>query len=344
MSETEHKVGYFVFSLDTELAWGTLDWDRYRSQRTSRDGVTERKTIHRLLDLMDEFGVNATWAITGHLFYEKCEECDVCPLFDFKGKDSSFEQIWKTASPMWYGADIVNILLSRNSRHEIAFHGYTHRLFSTLTSDEANFEIKEWLRLGQRKGIVPQTVIFPQGRIGHLDLFQEAGFICYRGNDVRHPALSIPLFGKLLNRINLALSMLTPQVYEIKVNPQGLVNVPSSQWLFRTDRRIEKSLDRLNLHNLRFFRTVKGIEKAAKERKIIHLFAHPHEFRTEKDFDKLRYIFCHFAKYAKQGRLRSITMADIAKEALKTHTASGAMPSVNAMMTSIQPERGRCNL
>ena len=318
--------GYFVFSLDTELAWGTLDWDQRGVGGTSRDGQTERETIRRLLDMMDEFGIVATWGITGHLFFDQCEECDVCPVMDLKGKDTSWDQIWKNQDPKWYGADIVDTLLSRDSGHEIAFHGYTHRLFNKLTRDEARFEIHEWLRLGARKGIVPRTVIFPQGRIAHLDLFHEAGFICYRGNDVKHPALSIPFFGKLLNRINLVLSILTPQVYDIQANQRGLVNVPSSQWLFRTDRRIELSLDWLNLHNLRFLRTLKAIKKAAEDKKIIHLFAHPHEFRTEKDFEKLRYIFGRFAKYAKEGRLQSVTMAGLAKRALKTRSASNACP------------------
>lgn len=325
MSETNHKVGYFVFSLDTELAWGSL-WDQPHSERTSRDGATERETIQRLLNMMDEFGVVATWAITGHLFYEKCEECRVCPVLDLKGKDSSFGQIWKNRDPMWYGADVVETLLSRGAGHEIAFHGYTHRLFDRLNRDEARFEIQEWLKLAKRKNIVPQTVIFPQGKIGYLDLFQEAGFICYRGKDVRHPALSFPLLGKVLNRINLVLSMLTPQVYEVKANLQGLVNVPSSQWLFRTDRKIETSLDSLNLHNFRFQATAKGIEKAAEEKKVIHLWAHPHEFRTEKDFEKLRYVFSCFAARAKEGRLQSITMADLAKQALKTYRAKSACP------------------
>ena len=85
MNETNHKVGYFVFSLDTELAWGSL-WDQPRSERTSRDGSKERETIRRLLDMMDEFGIVATWAITGHLFYEKCEECEVCPILGFERK------------------------------------------------------------------------------------------------------------------------------------------------------------------------------------------------------------------------------------------------------------------
>jgi Polysaccharide deacetylase len=326
MNELTHKIGYFVFSLDTELAWGTLDWNQGRSQHTSRNGLTERKTIHRLLDLMDEFGVSATWAITGHLFYDKCEECAVCPVMDLKGKDSSFEQIWKTQDPMWYGSDIVDLLLSRSDSHEIAFHGYTHKRFRELSTDEARFEIQEWLRLAKRKNIVPKTAIFPQGNIGHLDLFREAGFICYRGNDVPHPMFSIPLFGKVVKRTNLLLSILTPQVYDIQFKPQGLVNLPSSQWFFRIDRRIEKSLDWVNLHRLRFYGTVNGLEKAAQERKIIHLWAHPHEFRTEKDFEKLRFVFGHFAKHAKEGRLQSITMADLATQALRTSGRGSTHP------------------
>jgi len=128
----------------------------------------------------------------------------------------------------------------------------------------------------------------------------------------------------LLNRINLVLSILTPQVYEVKANPQGLVNVPSSMWLFRTDRRIETLLDSLNLHKLRFQATAKGIEKAAKEKKVIHLWAHPHEFRTEKDFKKLRHVFGCFAAQAKKEGLQSITMADLAKQALKTYHEDSA--------------------
>jgi hypothetical protein len=329
MNDSDHKVGYFVFSLDTELAWGGL-WNQPQSQRTSWDGAKERETIQRLLNMMDEFGILATWAITGHLFYEKCEECEICPVLELKGEDNRFDQIWGTRDPMWYGDDIIETLKSRDSNHEIAFHGYTHRLFDSLSRDEARFEIREWLRLATRRGIVHQTVIFPQGRIGHLDLFQKAGFICYRGKEVRHPAISIPILGKVLNRMNLVLSILAPQVYDVNVDPLGLVNIPSSQWLFRTNRRIEAILDSLNLHTLRLQPTIKSIERAAKERKVIHLWVHPHEFRTEKDFEKLRFVFECFAVQAKAGRLQSITMTDLAQLTLRKFSAESVLPGDHA--------------
>lgn len=321
MNETNHKTGYFVFSLDTELAWGTIDWDQQRSNRTSRDGQKERETIQHLLDLMAEFGISATWAITGHLFYEKCEECASCPVLDLRGQDFGFEEIWRARGSLWYGADIVDKVLGSSSGHEIACHGYTHRFFDRLSREQARLEIEEWLRLAKRRNILPQTVVFPQDRIGHLELFQEAGFICYRGRDVRHPALSIPFLGKVLYRMNRLLPLLIPQVYEIRMDSKELVSIPSSQWLFRFDRRMEQSLDSLHLQNLRFQATVKGIEKAAQEKKVIHLWAHPHEFRTERDLEKLRFLFGRYARLAKEGRLQSITMADLAKQISETHHA-----------------------
>jgi hypothetical protein len=311
------ETGYFIFSLDTELAWGYF-WDSPESDKKTWDGGKIREAIQHLLEMMDEFGVVATWAVTGHLFYEKCEECELCPIMELKDKDPRFNQIWGTQDPRWYGADIIESILSKNSGHEICFHGYSHKLIANLSSEEARFEIQEWLRLAKRKGIQGQSVIFPQGRIGHLDLFRDAGFICYRGYDVAHPALSIPVLGKILNQINLRLSLLTPQVYEINPDVQGLVNVPSSQWLFRTNRTVETMLDLINLPYARLTPTVRSIRNAAEEKKVVHLWAHPHEFRTNKDLDKLRFIFEHFAKFSRAGKLQSITMSDMVKKTWKS--------------------------
>ena len=314
-AEIRPEHGYFVFSLDTELAWGYL-WSRGAARRGFRNAAVERAAIRRLLDLMDEYGVRATWAFTGHLFYESCEECAICPIMDLKGRDARFERIWGTGDAMWYGPDILEAVVSRNSGHEIACHGYTHRYFDKLTKEEARFEIHEWLRLADRRGLPHYSMIFPQGRIHHLDLFREAGFICYRGKDVRHPALAVPLVGKLLNRLNLKLALLPPQVYEPRRDASGLVNIPSSQWIFRTHRGLESALDWLRLPYLRLVPAARAIRKAAETRQVIHLWAHPHEFRTDRDFEKLRFLFRHFAAHAREGTIQSITMADLAKRVL----------------------------
>ena len=316
----------FLFSLDTELAWGYSDLDHLRSKRFSPDGSRERRSIELLLDVLDEFAIVATWAVVGHLFYEKCEECDICPILEWRGKYRSFEEVYKTNDPLWYGADVIETLLARGSRHEIAFHGYTHEVFdeNTMSEEEARTEIQEWLRVSKRKHIIPRTVIFPQTEIGHLDLFKEYGFICYRGDDLLPEVCSLPLIGRAFRRFyyDLPAALFTPQVYEFKVEPPELVSFPSCQGLFRFNRKVERILDSLGLHNLRIRRIVKGVEKAATEKRIIHIWAHPHEFQTKKDVEKLRYLFGYVSEQVNEGRLQSIGMADLAKIAVDQQGSS----------------------
>jgi len=107
-------------------------------------------------------------------------------------------------------------------------------------------------------------------------------------------------------------------VYEVKADPHGLVNIPSSMWLFRMNRKVELILDSLNLPTLRLLSAGRSIKRAADKKKVIHLWAHPHEFRTEKDFEKLRFIFEQFAEQAKTGKLQSITMTDLAHKVMQS--------------------------
>jgi peptidoglycan/xylan/chitin deacetylase (PgdA/CDA1 family) len=320
MTDTKDQTGYFLFSLDTELAWGYFDLDRLRCKMFSTDGSRERRSIELVLDVLEEFNIIATWAIVGHLFYERCEKCDICPILDWKGKYRSFEEVYETNKPLWYGADIIETLLTRGSQHEIAFHGYTHEVFdeNTMSEEEAKTEIEEWLRISKRKNITPQTVIFPRGKISHLDLFKEYGFICYRGEELMPEMYSLPLIGRVFRRLYYYLSALSiPQVYEFKVEPSELVNFPSSRWLFGFNRKVERILDSLNLHKLRVNRIIQGVKKAADENKIIHIWAHSWEFQTKKDIEKLRYLLGYVSGEVSKGRIQSVGMADLARIAME---------------------------
>ena len=310
---SDRKHGNFVFSLDTELAWGEF-WNGTPHRRTRRRGDVEREGIRRILDLMDAYEVRATWAITGHLFYPLGVPCPDCPIERLRGQDPHFADVWGTDKGLWYGADIVEEILARDAGHEIACHGYTHRYFDSLSPEEARFEIEKWVALAREHGLMPWTVIFPQGRIAHLDLFREAGFLSYRGKDVRQPMLAVPILGKLLNRANLRLAFLRPQVFDPDCDASGLVNIPSSLWMFRTDRRVETTLDALGVPFLRLRGAAHAIRDAARTGKTVHLWAHPHEFRTEEDFRKLAFVFEQFSQEAQAGRLESITMAELARQ------------------------------
>jgi hypothetical protein len=321
MAKIMEGIGSFIFSLDTELAWGYFDLDDARKRLFSPDGTRERQSIARLLDIFDEYGIVATWAVIGHLFYDACELCAVCPVKDWQGKYLSYAEIYQTDHPLWYGADIIQTLLTRGARHEIAFHGYTHRTFdeTTMSQKEARLEVQEWLRAGMPKGVVPRSVVFPRNRVGHLDVFERAGFICYRGPKAHPPTYGIPFLGKVLNRLDLAFQIYTPPVYSPSVDSSGLVNLPASQWLFGFDRCVETILDGVGLHRVRIRRLIDGVRKAADQRGLIHIWAHPFEFRSDKDFDKLRYLLNAVGEEIAQGRMQSVGMAELARWVIERH-------------------------
>lgn len=320
VGDSAKKTGYFLLSLDTELAWGYFDC--FRPQMFSAGGWRERRSVDLLLDVFDEFNITATWAVVGHLFHERYQAGDAYPSMDWNGRYPVFERLYKNSSPLLYGADIIDTLLTRGSRHEIAFHGYTHKVLSerAMSKEEARAEIVEWLRVSKRKNIVPRTVIFPRNKIGHLDLFNEYGFLCYRGEELMPKAYSLPLAGRVFRRLYHYLAALsTPLVYECKVDSSGLVNLPSSRWLFGLNRRVEWVLDSLNLHHFRIRQLIKGVEKAAVGKKIIHIWAHPHEFQTNKDIEKLRYLLGYVADEVSKGRMQSVGMAALARKAIDRH-------------------------
>lgn len=313
MRSSKEKQGYFLFSLDTELAWGY--YDQFDEKNFSRNGERERKAVLRLLEIFDEFNITATWAVVGHMFYEKCEKCEICPVLEWKDKYRSFDRIYETDDQLWYGLDVIELLQTRGARHEIGFHGYTHRVFgeNQMTEKDARLEISEWQRLADRKKITPYSVVFPRNRSGYLKAFKEAGYICYRGDELHPRDYRIPVLGKVLNIIDLFLQFRTPQVYNPIMDDSGLVNLPSSRWLFGMNRKIERLLDALGLPFLRIRRMISGIRKAAQQGKIVHIWAHPEEFKTDADFEKLRFLLKSVSAEMRKGSIRSVGMAELAR-------------------------------
>jgi hypothetical protein len=321
----QNDVGYFVFSLDCELASGFFDSDELRTQIFSPDGSRERWAIECLLDMLAEFNLIATWAIVGHIFYKACEECAICPILDWKGKYKSFDEVYHSDHPLWYGGDIIEKVIARSTnKHEIGFHGYTHTIFDekSMSKEQAQVEIQEWLRVAKRYGIVPRTVIFPRGKSGYLGLFEQAGFTNYRCSAHYPLIIRNKYFGEYIKTIDHILSISTPPIYSLdEVEVNRMVYICESNHLFGFNRNIELFLDARNLHTLRIRRIVRGIKKAADEKKIFQLWAHPWEFRTESDFLKLRYIFNRVAEEVRMGRMQSIGMADLAKIIKEYHTS-----------------------
>ncbi|MBK1619390.1 hypothetical protein CKO42_13260 [Lamprobacter modestohalophilus] len=339
--------GYLVLSLDTELAWGYYDDDDARERLFSADGSRERRSIERVLALCDDQGIRATWAMVGHLFFSQCEDCAPCPVAAWRDDHRGFREVHVTgqaaqmqpahpqlaqmqpahpqlvhpqpAHPQWYAPDVRDLLLAASDRHELAFHGFSHRPFHQMDADAAQSEVQAWLAVAGRFGVKPESIVFPRNRVGHLPLFADAGFRCFRAPD-RTPRWHLRRFGSALKSADDLLALSTPRVYrrEQLRREQGLIRVPSSAHLFDFPRGLELRLDRVGLQRLRLRGIAKAIDHAARSGGILHLWAHPWELRTPADEDKLEYLLGLAAEQIAAGRLRSITMSELSALASRT--------------------------
>jgi hypothetical protein len=311
----KNDVGHFLLTFDTELAWGHFDC--FRETLFSRGGSRERLMIDRILGMLDDYGIVGTWSFVGHLMLEECAGGRECPTHEWRGKYDVYEKIHGTADPLWYGADILANVRKRKVPHEIACHGFTHRTFNNLDRGAAVREMEEWIRAAAGHDIIPTAMVFPRNEVGHLDLIREHGFICYRGAELLPPLSRRPVAGPFVRRLYEPLAaFIPPVVYAPRVGASGMVNLPSSKALFGLPRRMEKAADFLPGARPRTRGVLRGIAQAAAEKKVLHVYAHPYEFRTGEDLEMLRCILEEAAGQIAEGRLLSVGMSELARRVL----------------------------
>ena len=313
------EMAYFLFSLDTELGTGYFDEDAARHRLFSEDGLEERRRIARVLALCEQYDIHATWAVVGHLFFNRCEYCLDCPISHWQGKYASYDEAYGTDHPLWYGDDVVRLIQQSTVKQEIAFHGHTHETYDAISEFKAQREISEWKRLAQRFEIDVVSIVFPRDRAGHLSLLSQNGFSNYRADVVESLLIRNRYFGRYVKTLDHIIGFTTAPTYPLeKIEDGGLLRLSASQHLFGFNRGVDSLLTRLNLSTLRLRRITRGIKRAADRSHMFHLWAHPWEFRTTDDLFKLEHIFQTVRRFIDTGKMHSVTMAEM-DAIIRTH-------------------------
>lgn len=265
------KKGTLCISFDTELLWGRVstDWRPFipRAKKT-------RSNINRLLVILAQHKIPATWAIVGNLFIENKKK------------------------PLWHASDIVR-KIQQTPLQEIGSHSFAHIRFGdvSVTKHRAENDIKQCIEQAKKQKILPKSFVFPYNSVGHVDVLKKYGFISYRGDDqysTRSPVKKLQLL------IDLFLPTGSP-VYEPRKR-RSLVEIPGS-FYFLSARGFRKYIPL----GVRFRKAKYGIDRAIEERKVFHLWTHPIDFADESD--KLLHDFRNIIQYA--SSLRDAGMLDI---------------------------------
>lgn len=297
------KKAVFIISLDTESIWGYHAYPLHKDiDMLIRDNTDGRDSINKLLKIFNKYNISATWAVVGHLFLERCEKKDGIPHKDmprFRDDWYSFDPCTNIEEdPLYYGKDIIEVILSNRVEHEIGCHSFSHVQFSKCCREVADAEIRKSMKIAKQFGITLKSFVFPENMIGHTDVLKKYGFKIYRGkNSGRYDSEQKLLFRKFNGVID--------KLIALPIEPKwmyGIWEVPSSM-LF-CDPQIKSSvLPKAKL----------GLYRAIKSKKVFHIFLHPQDIIRYPslicDLDK---FLCIVSTKRDEGVLEVMTMGDYA--------------------------------
>jgi hypothetical protein len=317
-------LGTFVVSLDFELHWGVRDHRTVADYRDNLLGV--RRVIPALLALFSEFGVRATWATVGFLFFETIEELLAAipgelPRYANRNLDpyAALNEVGRDEAedPFHFAPTLIR-QIQATAGQEIATHTFSHYYAGAPGPSLESFraDIRAAKSAGQRFGIEIKSVVFPRNQVSmpHIRICAGEGLIAYRGveSDPYVAAGNSPV--DRAKRFADAYVNLSGPCCGVprKLASLGIVSVPQSRFLRPCSRR------RGFLDALRLRRILSSMTFAAENQLVFHLWWHPHNFGVNTDLNVsfLRAILEHYQALQQRLEFQSLTMAEVAAKIL----------------------------
>jgi peptidoglycan/xylan/chitin deacetylase (PgdA/CDA1 family) len=330
MPPAEKRRGAFVISLDLELAWGVRDIYNIHDPYMVRV-IHERRVVPQILELFEKYHIGATWAVVGIMFARSRRELeDFSPSLRPQYKNHRLDPYRQSIGegeeddPLHFGYSLIRkIQLAR--RQEVATHTFSHYycLEEGQNRDTFAADLDSALALAGKYGIQISSIVFPRNqRNPHYDkVLLDRGIICFRGTE-NHPAYLAGSRGdsrlpyKRLYRLidsHIPLSGFHLTSWGDLMEGSGLYNIPASRYL-----RPAESFG--FAAGLRLKRIKQAMEKAARDKKIFHLWTHPQDFggAPEENLRYLETILQHFKRLEEEYGMVSLSMRETALRQIKS--------------------------
>jgi len=310
--------GVFCLSLDFELAWGSRDLMADPAPLLRRARITRERVFSALLALLQAREVVATWATVGHLFLDRGdpEALGLVPPRHAWRAAPWFEGVpagSEAQHPAFYARSLV--LRLRDAGQEIGSHSFSHPIFGDPGCSRACAEsdLARCVAEAEALGIELRSFVFPRNIPGHVDLLARHGFTCWRGQEPAwYHRRGVPgPVGRLAHFSHVARAARPPTVMPSR-GAHGLWNIPASVSFLPID-----GVRRLIPLGQRVRRCVRGIDQAARERRVCHLYLHPINLASDPPamLAALERVLSHAARRRDAGDLEILSMGQIAARA-----------------------------
>jgi len=308
--------GLFSLSFDFELVWGSRDLVADVSDLQRQARITRERVFPALLALLEEHDIVATWATVGQLFLEAGGPPGhglVPPNHAwysapwFQGIPEGTE----AQHPAFFGRSLI--LQLRDAGQEIGSHSFSHPIFGDpgCSRDCAEADLARCVAEAEVLGIALRSFVFPRNVAGHPELLARHGFTCWRGLEpawYNRPGIPKAV-GRLAHFSHVSRAACPPTVMPSR-DAHGLWNIPASASLLPIDgvRRLIPIAQRVR-------RCQRGIDQAARDRRIFHLYMHPINLASapEAMLDALDQVFSHAARRRDAGDIEILSMGQIAE-------------------------------
>lgn len=317
--------GKFIISLDFELMWGVRDKRTMESYGANIKGV--HQVIPQLLRTFSNHQVKATFSTVGFLFFETKKDLVKSLPAEKPGYKNSnlspynghFEMVGEDYlhDKFHFGYELINEI-KKYPEQEIGTHTFSHFycLEPGQTIDEFRADLKCAIAAAQMHNIQLSSLVFPRNQFNdaYLKVIEEAGIICYRGNEVSwlyeaKMGEEESLFRRALRLADAYINISGHNCYDdASLKNKFPVNLPSSRFLRPYSHKV-KFLDALRLKRIK-----SGMTYAAKNNLMYHLWWHPHNFgiNQEENFSFLEKILQHYGVLNDQYGFKSYTMTELA--------------------------------
>jgi peptidoglycan/xylan/chitin deacetylase (PgdA/CDA1 family) len=323
--------GTLVVSLDFELHWGVRD--KRAVEACKRNFLGARSVVPRILEAFQRYEIHATWATVGFLFFDrKAELKDHLPalkpqytcskLFPYGDIDSIGAN--EEADPFHYALSLIKVIAAQPNQ-EIATHTFSHYYCMEPGQDLMAFrsDIEAAVASMRKYDLAPMSIVFPRNQVNpdYLAILPEYGITSYRGAPWYCVTKEESFFSSYLRIAARLLDAYIPifgnNTYSYERMGKSMpFNIQSGRMLRPYSRRIRA------LEPLRLRRILAAMEFAAKEKRVFHLWWHPHNFgiEQEKNLATLELILAHYNKLREAHGMVSRNMSELSREFLKEHT------------------------
>jgi peptidoglycan/xylan/chitin deacetylase (PgdA/CDA1 family) len=308
-----------IISLDFELHWGVRD--RFPLTKTqSARLLAARAVIPRILDLFEEFSINATWATVGFLFAHSRQEAEAFtplqkPSYQDDRLNAYGERLGKDEreDPFHFAPSIIAQIAARRGQ-EIGSHSFSHYycVEAGQTVEDFEADVNSAVAIAANGGYTLRSFVFPRNQVNpsYLPLLKRAGVLAYRGNEPARIKRSAAFVEQ--QRVQNRIGRLLDSYVDI-CGPQTIrwpeytapVELAASRYL-RPYHPATAHLQRRQLG-----RIAKALKHAALHGEIFHLWWHPEDFapHLEQNLHLLRRALEIFDQYRNKYAMVSLSMA-----------------------------------